>query len=221
MTLNHASKGQGHILVPSDYITSTWSGGFTTELASYPAGADVSNQHFLWRVSIATVSKDGPFTRFEKTQRVLMVLKGAIHLTHDEERDCALLPFDQDRFYGNVQTVAKIGQQGATNLNLMFKEGAKGELQHIGLESGQTQNYLLHDVADEPFPRLSQAVDLLYNVDGEIQIHHSNTAQEFIIHSGESFLFSRDYLANNDGKLLIHNVDKTLANIVAVRIIYA
>lgn len=220
--LDDASKEQGLILGPSDYTTSEWSGGSTTELVSYPFGTDFSSRQFLWRVSIATVAKDGAFTCFENIQRILMVLKGVIHLTHEGEHDCALLPFEQDKFSGNFRTVAKIQQGGATNLNLMLKGGSEGEILHIALESGQSHNYaLVHDVVNgETPPSFSQAVDLLYNVDGELRIGHSNTTQEFYIRPGELFFFSRNSIGSN-GEILIHNLGNALANIVAVRIIHA
>jgi environmental stress-induced protein Ves len=219
--LGHAKKEMGQILGPSDYTTSAWSGGATTELASYPAGADFSSRQFLWRVSIATVGKDGAFTRFEKVRRILMVLKGGIHLSHEGEYDCGLLPFEQDKFSGNFQTFAKTKQGGATNLNLMLKDGSEGEMLHIALESGQSHNYaLVHDVAGSETPHnFSQVVDLLYCLDGEVNIRHSNSPQEFCIHPEESFLFSQNS-TGSDGELLIHNSGNTLANIVAVRIIH-
>lgn len=219
--LNRASKGLGQIFGPSDYTTSAWSGGSTTELVSYPAGADFSSRQFLWRVSIATVGKDGAFTRFENIQRILMVLKGGIHLSHEGEYACGLLPFEQDKFSGNFRTTAKIEEGGATNLNLMLKEGSKGEMQHFALESGQFHNYaLVDDLAGSKAPHtFSQAVDLLYCVDGEVLIRHSNSTEEFYIHPGESFFFSRNS-TDSIGEMLIHNPGNTLVNIVGVRIIH-
>tara|TARA_R110002167_G_scaffold1708_8_gene8248 strand:- start:5 stop:694 length:690 start_codon:yes stop_codon:yes gene_type:complete len=221
--LNNASKEQGWIIGPSDYITSAWSGGTTTELASYPFGADFSSRQFLWRVSIASVGKDGTFTRFEDTKRILMVLKGAIQLRHEGEHERDLLPFEQDKFSGNFLTFAKIQHGGgATNLNLMLKDGAEGEMLHIALESGLSHQYAwAHNLADgETHPCFSQAVDLLYNVDGELRIRYSNSTQEFYIHPGESFFFSRKCI-DCDGNISIYNTGNALANIVAVRIIHA
>lgn len=214
--LNNASKEQVQILGPSDYITSAWSGGTTTELASYPFGADFSSRQFLWRVSIATVGKDGTFTPFENIKRILMVLKGGIYLRHEGEHECSLLPFEQDTFSGNFRTFAKIQQGvGATNLNLMLKEAAEGEMLHIALGSGLSHQYAwAHNLA------CGQAVDLLYNVDGELRIRYSNSTQEFYIHPGESFLYSRKSI-DGDGEISIYNTGNALANIVAVRILYA
>lgn len=47
MTIQH--------LTPSDYITTKWSGGLTTQLGIAPAGAVYADRDFLWRLSSATV----------------------------------------------------------------------------------------------------------------------------------------------------------------------
>ena len=64
-----------------DYRAMPWrnGGGTTTELVVEPAGAGVgpSAARFFYRVSIADVSSDGPFSRFEGYDRHIMLLEGA------------------------------------------------------------------------------------------------------------------------------------------------
>ena len=43
MTIQH--------LTPSDYITTKWSGGLTTQLGIAPASAVYADRDFLWRLS--------------------------------------------------------------------------------------------------------------------------------------------------------------------------
>lgn len=50
-------------------------GGETAEIAVHPAGADLAA--FDWRVSMATVASDGPFSLFPGIDRTLAVLSGA------------------------------------------------------------------------------------------------------------------------------------------------
>ncbi|CEJ15572.1 Protein Ves [bacterium YEK0313] len=50
-------------------------GGETAEIAVHPAGADLAG--FDWRVSMATVVSDGPFSLFPGIDRTLAVLTGA------------------------------------------------------------------------------------------------------------------------------------------------
>ena len=46
------------LLTPADYLTTSWSGGTTTQLTIAPAGAVYADRDFLWRVSSATVELD-------------------------------------------------------------------------------------------------------------------------------------------------------------------
>lgn len=56
-------------------------GGVTREIGALHSGGDSSQ--FLWRVSIATVSASGPFSRFAGVDRTIAVLSGAgLRLTH-------------------------------------------------------------------------------------------------------------------------------------------
>ncbi len=50
-------------------------GGTTTEVARAPADATLDD--FDWRISIASVASDGPFSRFEGVDRSITVLEGA------------------------------------------------------------------------------------------------------------------------------------------------
>lgn len=50
-------------------------GGVTREIVSYPPGAGIED--FEWRVSIATIAADGPFSVFNGIDRVITLLRGA------------------------------------------------------------------------------------------------------------------------------------------------
>jgi environmental stress-induced protein Ves len=51
-------------------------GGSTTEIAIYPEASSVSGVPFLWRVSIAEVTVNGPFSSFPGYDRHIMVIEG-------------------------------------------------------------------------------------------------------------------------------------------------
>ena len=57
MTIQH--------LTPSDYITTKWSGGLTTQLGIAPASAVYADRDFLWRLSSATVEAAYEVHRFD------------------------------------------------------------------------------------------------------------------------------------------------------------
>lgn len=63
------------ILTSANYKTMPWKNGLgsTIELAR-DAGQDM--QQFLWRISMADVSTNGPFSIFPDRQRLLSILEG-------------------------------------------------------------------------------------------------------------------------------------------------
>jgi environmental stress-induced protein Ves len=65
-------------LRPEDYRVMPWKngGGSTTEIAVYPEGSGISGSSFIWRVSIAEVATDGPFSRFPGIDRHIMTIAG-------------------------------------------------------------------------------------------------------------------------------------------------
>jgi hypothetical protein len=50
-------------------------GGITTEIMIWPEGSDVATG-FDWRVSMADVARDGPFSTFPDHHRALLILNG-------------------------------------------------------------------------------------------------------------------------------------------------
>jgi environmental stress-induced protein Ves len=72
-------------------------GGVTREIACYPPGAGMED--FEWRISIATIAVDGPFSVFNGIDRVIMLLQGAGMRLHsrdgriDHALDKRLMPF--------------------------------------------------------------------------------------------------------------------------------
>src|SRR5512140_2846533 len=72
------------ILTPSDYRRMPWKNrlGVTTEVARYP---DEFGSLFDWRVSIADVMNDGPFSQFTGYDRIIVVIGGeGMTLTHPQ-----------------------------------------------------------------------------------------------------------------------------------------
>lgn len=65
-------------LTPLEYATMPWKngGGTTTELLIRPEGARLGSEPFLYRVSIADVASDGPFSPFSGYDHHIMLLAG-------------------------------------------------------------------------------------------------------------------------------------------------
>jgi len=64
-------------LTHADYLEMPWKngGGVTTQLAIHPAGAGLDD--FSWRISMARISRPGPFSQFPGVDRSLAIVEGA------------------------------------------------------------------------------------------------------------------------------------------------
>ena len=97
-------------------------GGVTVEIAIHPQGASVDD--FDWRVSMATVASDGPFSVFPGIDRTLSVLEGdGIVLDvegHETKltRESAPLAFAAD-----ARSSARLTGSAITDLNVMTRRG--------------------------------------------------------------------------------------------------
>ena len=113
-------------LTERDYKTSVWSGGTTTELFIWPAGADYGKREFAFRISSATVDlEESDFTPLPGVTRYITPLTGGFTLTHPGETPIVMAPMDRPyRFSGEIATHC-LGR--ATDFNLMLK-GAAGEM---------------------------------------------------------------------------------------------
>lgn len=71
------SGGEVRILRAADRTATVWKngGGVTREIAVWPEGAGMDD--FGWRVSLAEVAADGPFSAFPGIGRTLTLAEGA------------------------------------------------------------------------------------------------------------------------------------------------
>ena len=116
------------LLTKADYVTTSWSGGTTTQLAIAPEGAVYADRDFLWRLSSATVELDhSDFTPLPDYNRFLSVLEGEIQLKIDAQEPAPLVPGQVVAFDGGVP-VESWGQ--CVDFNLMVRKGkAKGSVE--------------------------------------------------------------------------------------------
>ena len=120
---------KSYIIKNEEFKTSNWSGGKTTELAIFPRDCQYINRDFTWRISSATVDdEESDFTRLPDYDRVLMVLKGEVVLSYENERVARLKELEQDSFDGawKTKSFGKI-----TDFNLMVRKGCEGYLDVI------------------------------------------------------------------------------------------
>ncbi|WP_327298202.1 MULTISPECIES: HutD family protein [unclassified Streptomyces] len=96
-------------------------GGVTREIAAGPEGAGMDT--FAWRVSLADVGADGPFSVFPGVTRVLTVVDGAgMELTAGGVPLRADARFVPHRFAGDVATHGRLLEGPVVNFNVMYRE---------------------------------------------------------------------------------------------------
>ncbi|MBS9721775.1 HutD family protein [Tianweitania sp. BSSL-BM11] len=141
------------ILRAADYRRMPWKNGKgeTTEIAVFPDGAGLDD--FAWRVSMADVVEDGPFSTFPDIDRTLSVLQGeGIELAVSGQEEVRL---DRDSepfsFPADTHTGAKLIDGPITDLNVMTRRGAfrhtvrHGSLDDLGNLDSEVNLLLCHE----------------------------------------------------------------------------
>ena len=94
--------------------------GFTREIAAFPVGSGLDD--FDWRLSIADVEEDGPFSLFPGVDRHLAVLSGRLRLVRDGEADQVIGAGDAPiAFCGDRPAFAQLLVGPVRDLNLMVR----------------------------------------------------------------------------------------------------
>jgi environmental stress-induced protein Ves len=100
-------------------------GGVTREVAAWPPGSGFED--FDWRVSMAEVRTDGPFSAFPGVDRTLAVLEGRLRLTMEDGREVSLSPETAAvTFPGDAAVHAVVEDVPVLDLNLMSRRGKVG-----------------------------------------------------------------------------------------------
>lgn len=109
----------------ADYHRMPWKngGGETIEIAVSPEGASLEN--FNWRISMAKVESNGPFSQFPGVERTLSVLEGqGIALSIEGMPPISLgkarAPFSFD---ASLKTDANLKDSAIVDLNVMSRRG--------------------------------------------------------------------------------------------------
>ncbi|HET9444908.1 MAG TPA: HutD family protein [Steroidobacteraceae bacterium] len=110
------------ILRSLEYIARPWKngGGTTRDIVTAPPGASLDT--FDWRLSLAQVDRDGPFSRFDNVDRTLVLLSGAMTL-HEGERQIHLARNEPFAFAGERAIEATVGGGATLDFNVMTRRG--------------------------------------------------------------------------------------------------
>ncbi len=112
------------LLKPADYVRMPWKngGGHTTEIAAHPATATLDS--FDWRVSIADVAAEGPFSRFPGVDRIIVLVAGAGMRLAGDAHDAELrAPFEPYAFSGDDALSCSLVDGPVRDFNLMLRRG--------------------------------------------------------------------------------------------------
>ncbi|MBT2482775.1 HutD family protein [Streptomyces sp. ISL-94] len=118
-------EGGFRILRAADRAATAWKngGGVTREIAARPEGA--GPEDFVWRVSLAEVAADGPFSVFPGVDRTLTLAEGAgMDLTVAGVRRLLDERFAPQDFAGDVPTDCTLVAGPVVNFNVMYRRGA-------------------------------------------------------------------------------------------------
>lgn len=98
-------------------------GGSTTEIAIEPPDAGFDD--FLWRISLATISADGPFSVFPGVDRTLALVEGhGVTLEIDGLEKTMLCADDPViSFAGESVVQARLNRGATTDFNVMTRRG--------------------------------------------------------------------------------------------------
>ncbi|MFG2751058.1 HutD/Ves family protein [Streptomyces xanthophaeus] len=124
MTATHAAPGDGapRVLRAADRHGSAWKngGGVTREIAAWPEGAGTDG--FAWRVSLADVAANGPFSGFPGVDRTLTLVEGAgMDLTVVAEPRRVDERFVPQDFPGDAPTDCRLLGGPVRNFNVMYR----------------------------------------------------------------------------------------------------
>ena len=115
-----------------------WANGRGTsyEIASDRNGA----KEWTWRLAMAPVNEDGPFSRIECVNRFLAVVEGAGMLLSVDRKKLQCLPMQVVQFRGDAITEATLTDGPIMDINLMVRrkeaEGEMAIISNAGLLNG-------------------------------------------------------------------------------------
>lgn len=128
------------ILRASEHKRMPWKNGKgeTVEIAVFPPDASIND--FDWRVSMATVAEDGPFSIFPGIDRTLAILDGIGMALDIAGRAPALLTTASDplAFPADIPIAARLQDGAITDLNVMTRrEGLSHTLIRIVVDGSK------------------------------------------------------------------------------------
>lgn len=107
----------------ADLVAKPWKngGGVTYDVAVFPEGATLDG--FDWRISMAKVETDGPFSAFPGIDRTLTIIEGGGMVLDVDGAEASLAPGEPFVFSGDAKVDARLAAGGILDLNIMTRRG--------------------------------------------------------------------------------------------------
>ena len=139
-----------------DYVTMPWKNGLgvTREIFSARTNGTLS-----WRLSLAEVSADGPFSRFEGLERILTVVKGDGMRLQTSDGEIDARPLCPVRFPGDIDVTGQCRSFPIQNFNLIFNPG---------LTNAEVR--IVSELGDENPQKSSYSTQAIFLLEGELTI---------------------------------------------------
>ncbi|MGY0023291.1 HutD/Ves family protein [Streptomyces sp. cg35] len=126
------------LLPAADRTAVAWKngGGVTREIAGAPQGAGTGD--FRWRVSLAEVAADGPFSAFPGVDRTLTMVEGdGMELTVGAAATLVDSPYEPRDFAGDVPTGCRLLGGPVVNFNVMWRRDALAQPPSVAVVRGR------------------------------------------------------------------------------------
>jgi hypothetical protein len=123
--MNPSSPQSSHVLRASGYARMRWKNGagWTSEILKVHGSDERDTNDWDWRLSIAEIETDAPFSAFPGVERELVLLSGnGLRLRFDDGETHELLPpHDKLRFAGERAAFGELIDGPTRDFNLMWK----------------------------------------------------------------------------------------------------
>lgn len=142
------SPAPAHLIRFADLTPQRWrnGGGSTVEIARSSTTADpgsagdsASVPGWDWRISVADVAQEGPFSSFVDCERILTVIDGEFMLLTVDGVEQGLQKYRPFRFNGGAEASATLPEGPIRDLNLITGPGFRGHVVIVELSKKRPQ----------------------------------------------------------------------------------
>ncbi len=121
------------VVAATDFVTSRWDGGSTTQLMIAPKGSSLAARDFDFRISCARVEQSGPFSDFSGYDRLLLILNGQLSLIHNGNTFTLSDESEAWHFAGAERVDATLLSHHVDDFNLFVRPGVMKTAQRLAL----------------------------------------------------------------------------------------